>query len=478
MPPQRRRSHPESMSEVLEHSIRERLPAKLKLSWGVGAIGTTSMLYLISMFLVYFMVRHLNIEAATAGLIISITRLFDAIINPLVGNLSDRSSTRWGRRRPWMMLGAVLCPIACVALFTPPAVLTGRVLEIYMLGVLIIYFSAYTLFSIPYMALGSEMTDDYAERASVMGYRAFFVYLSGIVVMAGAPALISALGSDRAAYSMMSWAVAVALALTMLSATLLTGSAKITVRAARELPWRQWLSSALANRPYLILILAKTTLQIGTAFSGAAALFFMVYVLGRGESALALFGFSVSVAGAAAVPLWSRILHRWERRPVFMFTLAVYGVACLSWLAAGPNEPDWIFVSRCILVGAFGSGALLISLAMLTDTIEYDRLRTGQRREGLFVGGYEFMQTTSFVVAPLVIGLAFGAAGLKSGAVLAADQPDSALAMIRGAMAVVPAASCAIGILLLLAYHLSARELRELRERDKPTDWIQAAVRG
>jgi GPH family glycoside/pentoside/hexuronide:cation symporter len=192
-------------------------------------------------------------------------------------------------------------------------------------------------------------------------------------------------------------------------------------------------------------------------------LFFMSYVLQKGEGALALYGLISNLVGIATVPLWSRVLHSVERRPVFIALLVANGIGYLSWMMATPHEPDAVLALRAIWLGAAGSGSVLVALAMLTDTIEYDRLRTGQRREGLFVGGFELVQTTSFVVGPLVVGFAFQTAGLRPGDVSLGDQPESALQMIRFAVAVIPSLCCLAGILLLLLYRLDAGRLAALR---------------
>jgi GPH family glycoside/pentoside/hexuronide:cation symporter len=455
-----------------------RLPAALKISWGIGSIGTTSMLYLINLFLVFFLVRHVGLDAAVAGMLLAVTRLYDAIIDPAIGALSDRTESRWGRRRPWMLAGTIVCPVACIAIFNSPEGLSGAVLNAYVLGALLLYLTGYSLFTIPYTALGAEMSDDYGERASVMAYRTFFVYCAGIVTAFGAPALVAALGKDRAAYSTMSFAAAAVVGATMLCVVLFTGRARVTVRSKERLVAGAWWRTTLQNTPYLLILLTKMTLQVGTAFAGAAALFFQTYVTRQGESALALFGLVNSAVGVAAVPLWSLVLRRVERRPVFIVLLVANAVGYLSWLLADPSETQLTLALRGVLLGFAGSGSVLVAMAMLTDTMEYDRLRTGQRREGLFVGGFELVQTTSFVVGPLVTGFAFSAAGLVPGHVSAAEQPESALTMIRIAMGVIPAVSCGLGILLLLAYRLSAGELTKMRAEREAADVDAAAARS
>jgi GPH family glycoside/pentoside/hexuronide:cation symporter len=421
------------------------------------------MLYLVNIFLVFFLVRHVGMAAATAGALMMITRVFDAVIDPLLGNASDRSDTRWGRRRPWMLAGTVFCPIACLALFNPPVSLDGIWLSGYVLTMLIAYYLGYSLFSVPHMALGTEMTDDYGERAALMAHRTFFIYCSTFFIVAGAPALIAALGSDRQAYGQMAWAAGILIAVTLLIATIGTSGAKLTRPSSHQLQFRQWARSIAANRPFFIILVAKMMLQLGTGFKGAAGLFFMIFILGKDESIFAVYGLGSSVAALVSVPLWSRALQHIERRPLLVTTLIIYGIASVSWLLAGPEESMVIFVLRSLVVGASSCGSILIALAMLTDTIEYDRLCSGQRREGVYVGAFEFMQTTAFALGPLLAGFAFSAAGFLAGEGDAALQPPAALLMIKLAMAIAPAICCAIAILMLAAYRLDQASLADAR---------------
>jgi GPH family glycoside/pentoside/hexuronide:cation symporter len=445
-----------------------RLDLFLKASWGVGGLGTTSMLYLINMFVVFFLVRHVGLPAAVAGTLLAVTRLYDAIVDPLIGTLSDRSEGRWGRRRPWMLVGAVLSPLACLAVFNPPALAPGPGLYAAVLAALLLYCTGYSLFSIPYLAQGAEMTDHYGERAAVMAWRTFFVYAAGIVITAGAPALVDQLGGDRAAYSWMSVAAATVVGATMLWVVAFTGRARVMPRSKETMSPLTALRTALSNRPFVVILMTKMTLQLGTAFIGASMLFFMSDVLRRGEGALALLGLVSNLVGIAAVPLWSRVLRRVERRPLFITLLALHACTYLSWLFASTDEPQVVFVARAFMLGALGAGSVLVAMAMLADTIELDRLKTGQRREGMFVGAFELMQTTSFVVGPLVVGFALSAAGLKPGSVDLGAQPESAIGMIRFAYAVIPAVCGVVGIALTFFYRLDARRLAGMPDPDAP----------
>ena len=435
----------------------------LRASWGAGALGTTSMLYLINMFVVFFLVRHVGIPDAVAGSLLAVTRLYDAIIDPTIGTFSDRSSGSWGRRRPWMLAGAIISPLALIALFNPPTLEPGFLLYGVVLIALLAYCTGYSLFSIPYMAQGAEMTDDYGARASLMAWRTFFVYGAGLVITAGAPALIAWLGGDRAAYSTMSFAAGAIVAATMLWVVAFTRQARVLPRSAQNIPPLAQMRGVLSNRPFMIVLITKMTLQLGTAFMGASMLFFMNDVLQRGEGAMAMLGLVSNLAGIAAVPLWNRVLQHVERRVLAIALFVGLAITYGSWIIATPAEPQAVFLLRAFMIGALGSGSVLIAMAMLADTIEYDRLRTNQRREGLFVGAFELMQTTSFVVGPLVVGLAFSAAGLVPGAAGAGNQPESAIDVMRYAVSIVPAVCSIAGVVLMSIYRLDAAELARLR---------------
>ena len=448
----------------IETPQSERLPLMLKVSWGVGGLGTTSMLYLLSTFVVFFLVRHVGVPAAIATSLLAATRLYDALINPVVGSLSDRSASRWGRRRPWMLAGAVLAPLGCLAVFHPPALPPGPALYVAIFVALALFCTAYSLFAIPFSALGAEMTDDYGERASVMAWRTFWVYTAGIVITAGAPAMIKWLGSDRAAYGAMSWVAAAVIGATMFWVVAFSAGARVTVRSLHTVSALASLRTALSNKPFLIVLLTKMMGQLGTAFLGASTLFFMHDVLRRDEGALAILGLVSNVIGVISVPVWGRLLRHYERRPLLIGMLSANALTYLSWFIASPTEPQAIFVVRAFLLGALGAGSVLVAMAMIADTIEYDRLRTGLRREGLFFGALELMQTTSFVLGPLLTGVAFAAAGLKSGHIAAGAQPPQAIMMIRIAMSFVPAACSLAGVALALRYPLDAIKLAAMRE--------------
>ena len=226
------------------------VPLSLKAGWGVGAFGSLGMLWMVNVFLMFFLVNHLGMNAALAGIILFITRIYDVISDPLIGHLSDNSSSRWGRRRPWMFVGAFASGLAAIFTFNVPAFSSENTTAVYQLVVLLVYFTGFTLFYVPFMAMPAEMTDDYNERTSIMSFRVGYSFAAGMIIAAGMPALIASLGGDRAAYEFAAVIAGILITTSMLMTVLFTGKARELPRVPKErYSAREYLTSLLRNRP-------------------------------------------------------------------------------------------------------------------------------------------------------------------------------------------------------------------------------------
>ena len=166
-----------------------RLPFALKFGWGIGAVGSVTMMIVVNVMLLFFMVSVLGVSPALAGLILGAVRLADMVVDPLMGVLSDRTRSRWGRRRPWMLGGALGSGIATVALFHVPSFESLIGTALYMAAALAAYYLSYSMFYVPYIAMPAEMTDDYDERTSIMSFRTAFSGVAGLIGLGLAPFL-------------------------------------------------------------------------------------------------------------------------------------------------------------------------------------------------------------------------------------------------------------------------------------------------
>lgn len=434
-----------------------------KAGWGIGTLGSGSMVYLLNLFILYFLIQKLGIPAALAGTLLFVTRMYDSFADVTIGRLSDRTRSRLGRRRAWMLPGALLSGLATSLIFSLSPLESLAATAAVALLLLVLFYTGYSMFVIPSLAMPAEMTESPRERGDLMAHRSFFVILSGLVMMGGAPWLVGTLGGDREAYALLGHLAAVCISVPMLVAVYATRNVRARPPTTSVAPLLASLRAVWSNRPFVLLCASKFLVITGTTFSGASALFFFDYTLERDERSLALFGFVSSISGLAAIPLWRQTLRLGSKRTLFIVNLIGQGLVFGSWALATPAESQWIFITRSAVLGAFSSGTLLLMLSLLPETMEYDSLRTGQRREGLFAGVFGFVEKSAYAVSPLLAGFLFSATGLVEGNAPKEAQPEPALLAIVLGMSVIPAVIQLLALVTILLYRLDERGLEQLR---------------
>lgn len=417
------------------------------------------------MLLMRYLTDYVGLAAALAGLLISLSKIYDALTDPLMGWVSDRTRGRYGRRRPWLLLGAVLCGLALAALFNVPEGLQGSSLTAYVLLLLIGYSTAYTVFAVPYMAMPTEMTRDYHERSRLMSFRVAFVGVAQLFAGYFAPNLVVWFGGGAAGHGAMSAVLGSALALAGVACFFFTsGAPSAPVVAARQPGLKAMLAGVAGNQPFLLLLASKLLLLLSMASFGAGFTYFIVHVLKSGYATLGSFTV-VSTAGMfVSLPAWLWLARRVDKRRTFMLAAVAYAGLQCSWFWAQPGEPTWAVLLRAAIMGVVGCGTLLAGQALLPDAIEYDQLRTGERREALFAGFYAMAEKFASAIGLAVTGAFLGAMGYVSSRGGEVQQPESALLAISIAVSLVPAAMLLLSAVSLLRYDLDASELARLRE--------------
>jgi len=434
----------------------DRIPLGLRIGWATGSVGTVVILSTTSILLLYFMTSILGMAPALAGALLFGAKLFDAGIAPLVGRLSDRAATRWGRRRPFLFLGAIVSALAFLILFMPPAV-GGLALSAWMTGGLLVLALGYTLFNVPYLAMPAEMTGSPQERTALLSFRVGFVAVGGALV-GFAPQVAAALGGDRAAWA----ATGLLLGALVLAAMLVAFGASARARATAAMPGadRESLLIVLRNRPFMMLLLAKTLQLVGLAAMQASVLFFIVQVLGASESVVGVYVVATTLAMLVSMPLWVRLGRHHSKRSLFIAACLGYALAKLSFLVAMPGEPALLIHLRGIAGGLCTGGVLLMGQSILPDAIDWDCRRSGIRREGLYAGAYSLVEKASMALGPLLVGLLLSGFGFDPQAAKAGvAQAGAAVTGVYLGAAVLPALLYALSCVPLLFYRLDERSL-------------------
>lgn len=427
--------------------------------WGLGAFATTTMLNGVSIVLLFFLVNFVKIEPVIAGGLLFASKMFDGLIDPPIGMLSDRTESRFGRRRPWMFGASFFCGLSFALLFNVPAAVSQTGMYLFISGWLFVYTVAYALFTVPYMAMPGEITDDYHERSRLMSWRTVFMTFGNLMGAAVPPVMVSALGGDRPAYGQMGIIVGLVIFAAMLLTVFGTAGARQRPRDPAPLSLLENFRLLRRNVPLLVLMATKILLYVGLAAFTAVLLFFFSSLLKKNAAAVgAYFGvFSLATVVFTPVQLW--IGRRFDKRNAYLVCMGAYSLGMVSWIFATPAEPDLVLYLRGLWLGGFNAGLFLFGYSMLIDTYAWDHQLTGLRREGFLAAAISFVEKFSLAVGPLVIGALLSGMGFDKELAPAADQSAGAQQAMQIGFIWIPVGTQLLAMLLLYWYRLQQRDL-------------------
>ena len=439
------------------------LPASLRINFGAGAMGMAIILNTMGGVFAPFMTNFLGIGAGAAATLLLVSKLYDMVTDPLMGVVSDQATTRWGRRRPFLMLGGAVSAIGLALVFNPPAIGNQAWLIAYVLGALLVTYSGYTLFNIPYMAMPAEMTGSYHERTTLMSLRVVFLNIGALIAVSSF-AMVQWLGNDREAHGTMSWAFAILIFLGSAWCFFGTTPARQTSQKEHAYSIGTQIRTAFRNRPLVLLLGAKFCQLLGVSLSSATGVYFKVVILGLSYQLTTLYLYTSSLVILAVIPAWNMASRKYGKRLVYMAATAGYALVTLTWLLATADDPlAYVFI-RAVLLGVFAAGILVMGPALLPDAVEYDYLKTGMRREGTLSSFYSTVEKLAFAVGPALALYFLSWFGYQAGTEgMQIEQPQSAIVAIYMGAGLTPAALNALSLVFLFKYDLSEDRLEALR---------------
>lgn len=430
----------------------ERLSRRVLLGYGVGSLGTGIYSSTPGVLLLFFMTDTLGIPASLAALGVSLPKLWDMFADPIVGGLSDRTRSRYGRRRPWLLGGSLLMLVSYIFLFTVPRFESTFASFLYVTGMFALSATAYAIFAVPYTAMAAEMSDSSAERVRVMAYRMTLVLLGILAGSALAPMLVGALGGGRSGYAGMSIVVGSLAAGAMLLSFISTRGVRLHEQMANHLAWREQVRLVIRNRQFLCLLSVYLVQLLALGTMTAAAPYFAVHVLGQDEGLIGKMFLVLIGVGVFSMSFWSAMARRFGKKRAYVGASLLYGAASLCLLTVQPGRDLLsLYVSLGFMGLAFGAQQML-PFAMLTDVINNDANVTGMRREGLLSGLWVASEKAGLALGPLVAGLTLDATGFVESAGATVVQSAGAQFGIRMAYAVIPAVVMVLSLALLRRY--------------------------
>jgi GPH family glycoside/pentoside/hexuronide:cation symporter len=420
--------------------------------FGLGSLGTGIFSTTPGVLLLYFLTDTLAVPAALAGLAVFLPKAWDVIADPIMGYISDRTRSRYGRRRPYLLVGALAMLVTYVFLFTVPIFDSPIVSFWYVMILFTLSATAYTIFAIPYVSMPVEMSDDSDERVRILSFRFAFAMAGAIIGSAGAPWLVHAFGGGRHGYARMSLVVGTICAAAMLCAFLATRRVRLRESIATQAGLARQLAGTLGNPSFRALALVYVVQIVGIGTLIAAAPYYASHVMGAGEALVGNMLLVMMGLATLSIPLWNSMALRYGKKPSYYLAIAllVASTAGLWWLPAAPSVVPLYALLAVVGLG-FGAQQVL-PFAMLTDVIHADPAGSG--REGVTTGFWVAGEKLGLALGPLMAGLILQAGGFRQGSSLVDPQPPGAVIGIRLAFSLVPAALLLVSALLLIRFRI------------------------
>lgn len=435
------------MSDAIQSGSPAEVPPLLLhicIGWGLGTLGLQTLLQVVNVLILKYLIDILGVTAAVAGIIIASTRIYDAFIDPLMGTISDQTQSRWGRRRPFLLIGAFLCALCPIMLFVAPQWIPPHLLVAYITIGLLVYATAYTIYNVPLLAMPVEMTPNPSERTYLFTFRMYGFSIGTLLGGSLAAWLVGQYGDSQAGYAIMGTVIAGIVLISCLGAFWLTAKAPVaTVDISNRSPKLKQFKTAFQNKPLRSLLLIKIFLVSGVGVSGGGLAFFVTTVMERSLSIFPIFGLSLTAGLMISQSLWLSLARRVGKRRCYLIAATIYASGALSWLLSGPEETLWTFGVRALVLGFGAGGALLSSQSMLPDVLDHEVKRSNIRNEGVLTGLFSTAERGSSALGIAIAGLILSAGGYISGNTDAV-QPSSAITAIYICVGLGPC----IGILL------------------------------
>ncbi|MDR1283967.1 MAG: MFS transporter [Opitutaceae bacterium] len=397
----------------------------------------------------------LGINPATIGIVFVVTRLFDAFLDPFAGNLSDNTRSRWGRRRPFMFVGAILSALTIVPLFWMPRSLGPAGQVVWMLGTTIPFFVAFTLFSVPYRAFAYELAPGYHEKTRLLAVRNAFTMALALLVPWVFPLVQSGwIGEPRDAIRWVSICLGLIVLVSALIPTIFVrepASVTAAIRSQRRIPLRESLGHALRCRPFLVLLgMGAATVAGVNAGFGFGSYVGIYHVFGGDKRAaaplLGWVGTVFVVSSLVSIPLITAVSRRIGKRNTLVLALLWGCCSAGSWWFYTPSVPALQLLAPLFL-GPATIGLWLLGESMVADICEVEALRTGERNEAVFSALFGWIMKTGTALAILGFNMLLNGVGFDVS--LTEGQGSGTLLGMRIIYALLPATGFAVSIAFL-----------------------------
>ncbi len=443
------------------------LSRRIKAGYGIGDLGGNLFFTMAGFYFLFYLTDAIGLAAGLAGTALMIGKIWDAITDPLVGYLSDRTRSRWGRRRPWIFVGGFVVFGSMVLMFSVPVVGVSASQQTAFWFVVMancLLNTGYTLINIPYGALTPDLTSDYHERTVLNGWRMSFAVVGTFIGAAAVLPLINAFGGGTTGWRGMA---AVTGAVILVTSTIVVVSVRETHKRAivRHIDIFRSYVQVLSLKPFLLALIPWSLHITGVNIIQGALLYYFRNIYG--DEAAFQIALPILLASAILfIPVWVRLSRYLGKRGAYNVGMSIFAASVIVFFLFGhATGPSFAFVVMAVAGVGFAT-QYVMPYSIIPDIVEYDYAENGVRREGVFYGLWTFMSKIGQAIGISLNGLVLSLFGYRETvADVVVAQPRSALIGIRLIAGPIPAFFFVIGVVVLSFYPISRSVYRQIQEK-------------
>ncbi|WP_141500536.1 MFS transporter [Paenibacillus luteus] len=409
---------------------------KSKLAYSSGNLSVNLMAQAFASYIVFYYVDVLGVEPGLISVAMVIHGIVNAVLNPLFGHISDRTSSRFGRRIPYMLFGMVPLAALFTAIWFPLG--TGTEVFWYFLTIVLLYDILFVMVVLNYSALFPEMFTTMKERATVSSWRQMFGIV-GMIIGVALPPLV---------YGNLGWgpmgAIFAGIALVFFI-IMVSSSKEKTVVDREEIGFVQSLKFTFSNKAFVLFVIGSFFVQFTFAMLPAAIPFFTKYVLGAEDASNTILLGAIFIAAIPCVYLWGRLVQKWGARKTVLIAVSIYALAMVPFVFVSSVAAA---AAAAAAIGIGLAGLLVLLDVLLSEIIDEDEKRTKVRREGMYFGMNGFIVKWGVSLQAVVLGLILEATGYKKDAV----QAEAAVWGIRSMLSFIPFVALLIALVFFYLY--------------------------
>ena len=430
-----------------------------KAGWGLADMGIVVFVIVKQLLVLSFLTNYLNVPVGIAGLLTTSVLIFDIITDPIIGYLSDRTHSRWGRRVPWMVIGALILSGGIIGLFGVPQSLSLLGTIIWVGGFFALATVGFTMVAIPYGATAGEMTQDPKERSTMMGFRMAF---ASVGILLGGAVIPQLAGGTRDGHFIAAIYVAPIIILSIWGSLWSTRTAPRILSPSARGFMSTWLL-VFKNKPFVILVCLYGIMTLAIALITAGLPFAAIYLifdsgnslLSPASSELGILSllFACFVFGSIlSQAFWVWMSARLGKVSALIFGLVIYIILLIAIFISLPSVDIMLIAILFVVAGMTNGAYQQIPWAIYPDLMDITRSESGDAIEGAFSAIWLFGQKVANAIAPLILSLILALFGWRESGEGFTDQVPEALRALQNSITILPAFILALAILGLFYF--------------------------